>query len=113
MRWMPPEAGVIPVTDTSLHSGIRLARTPVAISALHDMSAGTEQLSASTDVYLSRELDPQGLNSRLVPVTTNTTLAALSALYFSTVPAGGGFIATPVNASGEPPSPVVLVPWRC
>ena len=113
MRWMPSEVGVIFANDTSLHSGIRLAQTQAAISALHDMSAGTEQLSASIDVCLSRELDLQGLNSRLVPVTTNATLAALSALYFSTVPAGGGFIATPVNASGEPPSPIMLVSWRC
>lgn len=42
----------------------------------------------------------QGLNSRLVPVTGNSTLATLSALFFNTLPAGGGFIATPVNSSG-------------
>ena len=46
----------------------------------------------------------QGLNSRLVPVTASSTLPALAMLYFGTVPAGGGFIATPVTPSGKAPS---------
>jgi len=48
----------------------------------------------------------QGLNSRLVPVTGDAMLAILSALFFNTVPAGGGFIATPVNSSS------MLCTWR-
>ena len=42
----------------------------------------------------------QGLNSRLVPVTSNATLTTLAGMFFKTVPAGGGFIATPVTSSG-------------
>ncbi|CAK0784118.1 hypothetical protein CVIRNUC_007321 [Coccomyxa viridis] len=58
------------------------------------------QSSPSCDINGPNCCADNGLNSRLVPVTANSTLPALAALYFGTVPAGGGFIATPVTPAG-------------
>ncbi len=44
----------------------------------------------------------QGLNSRLVPVTSDFTLNDIAVSQFNSIPTGGGFSVTP-NLNGAPP----------
>ncbi|CAL5230044.1 g13490 [Coccomyxa viridis] len=73
------------------------SRSAVSPSQAPPVSSG----STSCDVNSPNCCADNGLNSRLVPVTSNATLTTLAGMFFKTVPAGGGFIATPVTPSGS------------